>query len=231
MIVNDDSESRHLSDGEPATPLDQVERAETLEGARESRAARRDKDVDPTKGKVLHRLTALEFEAEHGRPPKLVELNRLFPASAAGAQRSGVWNEIAKGAHLPRTVAAPQGLLMRKLTEVYPKAAASFTWPIWSLSSWKPLSLPEIHALMLRLPEGIRQMLIGSYSNGRYLRYPTDPRHEVGFMVQERSLGGITALIALMREAELRQDAPTHGEAYYSMLQHLPVLDESFGSA
>lgn len=231
MTAAIDGEWKNLPDEEDASFRGSSETVSSSNSRSESRMARWDDDVDPCRAQVLYHLTAAEFEEEHGYAPLFVELNRLFPASAAGPQKSGVWNEIAKGHQLPRNVAAPQALLMRKLSAVYPKAAASYSWPIWALSSWSALTLPQVHGLMLKLPEGIRQMLIGSYRNGRYLRFPTDPRHEVSFMAREKSLDGVTALIALMREAELKQDPLTHGDAYDAMLPHLPVLDAAFGSA
>ena len=219
--------------GDEADTLDdegeRADRARTSDA--EVRAARWDNEIDPIRGRVLYRLTVVAYQAQHGRAPRFVHLNELFPASAARSPKSAAWSNMSKGLQLPRKVAAPQALLMRTLTEVYPKAAASYSWPIWALSSSTALTLPQIHGLMLRLPDGIRHMLIGSYINGRYLRFPTDPRHEVGFMVREKSLGGISALIALMREAELKQDPLTHSDAYDAMLPHLPVLNEAFGSA
>lgn len=197
----------------------------------ESRAARRDNDIDPTRGIVLYMLTVAAYLAEYGKKPTFADLNRLFPPSAAGSLKSETWSRLSRGDGLPRHAATPQALLMRKLMEVYPSAAASYYWPIWRLSSSRELTLPEVHGLMLQLPVGFRHMLFGSYPNGRFQRYQTDPRDEVGFMARENSLGGVSALIALMREAELKQDPLTHAEAYHTMLPHLTVLDQAFGSS
>ncbi len=220
--LNQDGASWQVGEGDPAS---------TDVPDRRNRKERFDDDVDPIRALVLHELTAAAYRDRHGVWPRPVDLNREIPASTAGPQRSGAWNRMRMGKGLPRSAAAPQGVLMRRLAELYPRAAASYSWPIWILSSRAPLTLAQIHGLMLQLPDGIRHMLIGSYLKGRFLRFPTDPYHEVGFMAKENSLGGLTALIAQMREAELKQDPLTHGVAYYTMQKLLPVLDKAFGSS
>lgn len=223
--------SRNLPGKDAAAGSTGAPSASSVKVGSESRAARRDDDIDPTRGQVLYWLTCQHYLADHGRRPRYVDLNRLFPASSAGPQKSDPWNSIARGDQLPRPAETPQGVLMRKLTAVYPSAAASYNWPIWPLSSWSPLSLPKVHGLMLRLPLEFSHRLIGTFPNGRCARYPTDPRDEVAFFARKQSLGAVTALIALMREAELKQDPLTHAEAYYTMLPLLPALDSAFGDA
>lgn len=188
-------------------------------------------DVDSMRGRVLYALAARGYKQRHGRDPLPSDLNREFPASARGAKSSGAWNELRAGRHLPRHIDAPQGMLMARLRELDPKAAASRYWPIWRLSSAEPLSLREVHALMLQMHAGTREMLIGSFLNGRIMRWPTNRLTEIEWMLRENSFDGLTALIALMREAELLQDETVFVLARGAAFGLLPVLETTLCSA
>ncbi len=188
-------------------------------------------DVDSMRGRVLYALAAQGYKQRHGRDPLPSDLNREFPASARGAKSSGAWNELRAGRHLPRDIDAPQGKLMVRLQELDPKAAATRYWPIWRLSSAEPLSMPEVHALMLQMRAGTRQMLIGSFGNGRVMRWPTHHLTEIEWMLREKNFDGLTALIALIREAELLQDEAVFVLARGAAFGLLPVLENTFCSA
>jgi hypothetical protein len=115
-------------------------------------------------------------------------------------------------------------MLMRELRRKDPVAAASYDWPLWALASKVFMTMPELHARMLELSPGIRHMLIGSFTNGRFLRWPTDRRREIEWMQREKSIDALAAILALLREAELVQDPATYADAYLAMLDLLPVL-------
>lgn len=203
---------------------------EAPEKKKASRKKRR-LDVDSIRGRVLYCLAALGFKRRHGRNALPSDLNREIPASGRGAKTYGAWNALRLGRNLPRHVDAPQGKLMTRLRELDAEAAASTYWPIWRLSSAEPLLLPEVHALMLQLRPGISHMLMGSFTNGRVLRWPTQRLTEIEWMVRENSLDGLTALIALMREAELMQNEAVFISAREAAFEQLPVLERRFGSA
>ena len=194
------------------------------------RKPRRLPDVDPIRGRVLYCLAALGYQQRHGALPKPSDLNREIPASAAGAKAYGAWNALMKGRNLPRSAESPQGLLMQKLQELDPDAAECFGWPLWRLSSKAYLSLREVHALMLDLPERVRHQLIGRFTNGRVLRWPTDRLTEVEWMIGENSFDSLCGLIAVMREAELQQQEAIYMVARGGMCLLLPVLGTRLGS-
>lgn len=188
-------------------------------------------DVDSMRGRVLYALAARGYAERHGCAPLPSDLNREFPASSRGARSSGAWNELKAGKHLPRQIHAPQGNLMTRLRELDPRAAASRDWPIWRLSSAEPLLLPEVHALMLQMRVGTRHIFIGSFVNGRVMRWPTDRLTEIEWMLRENSFDALTALIALIREAELLQDEGVFTLARGAAFLLLPVLAGEFCSA
>jgi hypothetical protein len=118
---------------------------------------------------------------------------------------------------------------MRKLSEVDPFAADVFSWPLWRLASAAPLTLAEVHALMLNLPIGIRLQLIGSWPGNRFLRWPSPRAAEVLAIDRENNIGGFMALLALMREAELEQDPNTFFDASIAMQSKLNVVRDTLG--
>ncbi len=186
-------------------------------------------DTDPFRGRVLYYLAAKGYKERYGRTPKPRDLNHEYPASGGGAKTYGAWNRLAKGKSLPRAASAPQGVLMKKLSEMDPAAAASYSWSIWRLASSAPLTLQGVHALMLALPPGIAHQLIGRFRNGRCLRWPTDRLTELEWLIDENSLDGIAGLVALMREAELLQHEALYDSCYGAMCWLLPVLDSWLG--
>jgi len=188
-------------------------------------------DTDPFRARTLYALAALWYEAGLGIKPRPVDLNRAFPATPGNPQKSGVWNRLRRGQTLPRRAGAPQGALMLSLMDAAPKVAQSYDWPIWRLASSQPLERHEIHGLMLGLPAGIEHMLVGRCPGDRFLRWPTHRALEVLWMSREHSLGGLSALVALMREAELDQDVLTFVEARAEMIRMLSVLAAALGSA
>jgi len=93
------------------------------------------------------------------------------------------------------------------------------------------MTLRELHARMLELSPGVRHMLIGSFINGRYLRWTTDRRREIEWMRKEGSIHALAAILAILRESELAQDRATYADAYLAMCDLLPALTRHPGTA
>jgi hypothetical protein len=170
------------------------------------RKARWHPDTDPLRARVLYQLAADGYEGRYGRRPVPRDLGKEFPASSAGARPWSTWNRLFRGKGLPRKLSAPQSVLMTKLVQVDLRAAQSVDWALWPLSSKEPLTISEVHAYMLDLPDGVGHMLIRRMPTGRYLRSPVHRLSEIEFLLNEQNLGGFMGLVALLREAELDQD-------------------------
>jgi len=179
---------------------------------------------------VLYTLTVAAYQAERGVAPRLADLNREFPASAAQPRSSGAWNRAKAGQGLPRNAEAPQGLLMRRLEDRYPHVVESYRWPLWKLAGRAPLTLAEIHWLMVELPVGVQRILISVFPNGRFWRPSGDLHADVEMIASLGTFDGLMGLVALLREAEMVQDPRAHGRAYALMLTQLHLLGKAFGS-
>ncbi len=195
------------------------------------RAARWQPEIDPLRSRVLFELASAGYERRHGRRPKPSDLNREFPASTSPARPWGPWNRVLHGKGLPRKHSTPQSFLMKKLGSVDPRAAASVDWVLWPLASQKELTLPEIHAHMLDLPDGVGNMLIRRMPTGRYYRTPTNSMDELDMLVSERNLGGFMGLVALLREAELEQNAQAYTSLNGALRMRFALLQEALNGA
>ncbi len=77
---------------------------------------------------------------------------------------------------------------------------------------------------MLDLPIAVSIMLIVKLGDKGYSRCYSNPRLEVGSLVSRGTIDDFAGVIALIREAELRQELDRYEIAQAGMLQMFPVL-------
>ncbi len=168
---------------------------------------------------------AHEAELEFGPPITPAGLRDLF-LEEVGGKKSTVWYEYRAGRNMPErgTYKVKDTRLSGAIDARFPRTIAWRDHPIWTLIDRVELTEKNIHALMLDLPIAVSIMLIVKLGDKGYSRCYSNPRLEVGSLVSRGTIDDFAGVIALIREAELRQELDRYEIAQAGMLQMFPVL-------
>lgn len=178
------------------------------------------------------------------------ELARRFPSTDSGRKKegatstseSGYWYQVRRGEHLPlRRRHGRQ--LVDEVEAVFPHTRRWIVSPLWRLLGTAAIDLPEIHRILGGLHPRIRDFLFirpavgsvfvrttphkGQYEKLDAVARPLFPKD--GDDVFERLMGGVIAVLALIREAELIYQQPLHVQgrkALRGMVERLRCFPE-----
>lgn len=183
-------------------------------------------------------------------------LSRLFPSTqrkasesspSSGTQYSqadsGYWHKIRRGEIMPLRRAHGQQLV-ENVEEAFPGTRRWIVSPLWDLLSTKPATTHDIYGILRSLHPRISEvLLVKSQVNSKFARRPPcrDQYQKLAriarplFPVDEddvfgRLMGGVVAVVALIREAEIIQQQPLHYQGriawndMVSRLYHFPEI-------
>lgn len=163
-----------------------------------------------TQGPVLRQLFGEVGTLESGLTPR--ELERKFSESETEkkVKRSCVWNKYRRGEVAPRSGPRPDGglNLVDRVEAFYPGTAKWLTLPLWRLLDKAPMEISEIRRYLEGLPNLMRQIFIygPAQPSGLFWRRDTDYDDACDHLLRFGNLDGLTAVLALVKEAEFIQD-------------------------
>ena len=167
-------------------------------------------------------------EAELGKPVTYRELNELF-ADHVDGPTSKIWYTYKAGHSLPSQGSnkKPNANLAGAIELRWPNAVRFRDHVFWTLIDRILLTEENIHALMLELGDGTRPVLMGVMSTGDYFRWLADPVTETEALTKNSRFDDLAALVALLREAEMRQELARYNVVKAALLATLPILEKT----
>jgi len=144
------------------------------------------------------------------------ELEKKFSESDSDrkVKRSCVWDKYRRGEVAPRSGPRPDGglNLIDRVEAAYPGTAKWLTLPLWRLLDKVPMEMSEIRRYLEGLPNLIRQIFISvsAQPSGLFWRRDIDYDDACDLLLRLGSLDGLTAVLALVKEAEVIQDQYQH---------------------
>lgn len=173
---------------------------------------------------------------ESGLTPRELEKKFSDSDTEKKVKRSCVWDKYRRGEVVPRSGPRPDGELnlVGRVEAIYPGTAKWLTLPLWRLLDKAPMEMSEIRRYLEGLPNLVRQMFVYSEARptGLFWRRDIDCDDACDLLLRFGDLDGLTAMLALIKEAESAQDQYQHqccaqkaGE-YVSRLAYKGVLSE-----
>jgi hypothetical protein len=164
------------------------------------------------------------------------DLSRMFPSTKRKSSKtdasngsmyspneSGYWDQIRRGEIMP-LLREHGKQLVKNVDETFPGTKRWIESPLWVLLRTKPMTIDEIYSILESLHSRITESLLVKSSVGstfarnpllkeQYERldriarplFPSDDDDVFG-----RLMGGVIAVVALIREAEITQQQPQH---------------------
>lgn len=167
------------------------------------------------------------------------ELERKFgePKGDGKVKRSCVWEKYRRGDVVPRSGPRPDGglNLVDRVDAAYPGTAKWLTLPLWRLLDKAPMEMSEIRRYLEGLPILMRQIFIYEQAqpSGAFWRRNTDYDDACDHLLRFVNLDGLTAVLALVKEAEVIQDQYRHQDCaqkageYIARLAYRGLLPET----
>lgn len=117
--------------------------------------------------------------------------------------------------------------LVDRVEVVYPGMAKWLTLPLWRLLDKAPMEMSEIRRYQEKLPNLMRQMFIYSQAqpSGLFWRRDTDYVDTCDHLLRFGNLDGLTAVLALVKEAEVIQDQYQHQDCAQKAGEYLARLE------
>lgn len=159
------------------------------------------------------------------------ELEKMFSESDSErkVKRSCVWDKYRRGEVVPRSGSRRDGglNLVDRVEVVYPGMAKWLTLPLWRLLDKAPMEMSEIRRYQEKLPNLMRQMFIYSQAqpSGLFWRRDTDYVDTCDHLLRFGNLDGLTAVLALVKEAEVIQDQYQHQDCAQKAGEYLARLE------
>lgn len=167
------------------------------------------------------------------------ELEKKFgePKCDGKVKRSCMWDKYRRGEVAPRSGPRPDGglNLVDRVEEAYPGTAKWLTLPLWRLLDKAPMEMSEIRRSLERLPNLMRQIFIyrQAQPSDLFWRRDTDYDDACDHLLRFGNLDGLTAVLALVKEAEVIQDQYQHQDCaqkageYIARLEYQGLLPET----
>ena len=162
------------------------------------------------------------------------ELEKKFSESddSRKVKRSCVWDKYRRGEVAPRSGLRPDGglNLVDRVEAAYPGTARWLTLALWRLLDGATLEISEIKRGYENLPNSLRNAFVKtdqSLSQNKFWRRSVDTKRMCERLVCLGTIESLTALLLMLREAELVQNQNLHDMCMkYSMelLRRLDVL-------
>lgn len=169
------------------------------------------------------------------------QLESLFTSAANDKKynrgdRPKLWDRYRRGVVCPRIMGAGTKLsIVEKVDDAVPGASRWLTSAFWQLLSSKPMAMDDIREVYLSLAPEIRDLFVikDHKSSEVFWRVRSHPKDLLAALLSdvclqdvddEQLLGIATAILALIREAEIKQDIDQHIEALHGWLEFRPLL-------
>jgi len=159
------------------------------------------------------------------------ELEKKFgePKCDGKVKRSCMWDKYRRGEVAPRSGLRPDGglNLVDRVEATYPGTAKWLTLPMWRLLDKAPMEMSEIRGYLEGLPNLIRQIFIygSAQPSGLFWRRDTDYDDACDHLLRFGSLDGLTAVLALVKEAEVIQDQYQHQDCAQKAGEYIARLE------
>lgn len=192
---------------------------------------------DPEIRKMRVQAWYLAVALASGLAPRDLEKKFSESDSDRKVKRSCVWDKYRRGEVVPRSGPRPDGSLnlIDRVEAAYPGTAKWLTLPLWRLLDKAPMEMSEIRCHLAELPNLMRQIFIYEQAqpSGVFWRRDTDYDDACDHLLRFGNLDGLTAVLALVKEAEVIQDQCQHqlcaqkaGE-YIARLEYRGLLPET----
>lgn len=165
------------------------------------------------------------------------ELEMLFSKTKGKytpGKRPGLWGKYRDGEVCPKFKPDKNGCLsiVERVEERFPGTAQWMTMPFWDALNSAPMEMSDLKRLYQSLSQHIRLLIVAEPSDKRktFWRKPVEPKTLFSQLSKLNDLDAATAILALIKEAETKQDQQMHRlgiacwEKYLEKLQHHPVL-------
>jgi hypothetical protein len=163
------------------------------------------------------------------------ELAELFGSlnGKLSTANSGLWHKYARGA------VAPGRDMLTRVDKAFPGTASWFDHPFWTVIREAPLSMGELLEIYKALDDEVQGLLLMHFRDNErpFWRRPTDDIDSLyGELLDLESIAGITAHLALIKEAETIQNQRQHLTGCLSwrfvaqLLEDFPIMDDLVAS-
>lgn len=168
---------------------------------------------------LASKLTPRELEKQFGEPK-----------SNEKVKRSCVWDKYRRGEVVPRSGQRPDGALnlVDRVEAAYPGTAKWLNLALWRLLDGATLELSEIKKGYDNLPNVLRSAFVKpdqSASQNKFWRRSVDVKRVCEQLVCLGTIESLTALLLMLREAELVQNQNTYDICVRHCLELLGHLD------
>lgn len=168
-------------------------------------------------------LTACQLDMKYAEKHQVKRLRD-------GVQRPCIWDKYRRGTVGP-SIKPRKGKsesIVQRVEREYPETARWLSLPLWRLLETEQITMPDLHQIFSGLDGTVRDLLL----------YPTPHKdglfwqkswHDIERLVESlfklNSLDATTAMVGLIREAEICQDQFLHQEAYWALISMIETLD------
>lgn len=159
------------------------------------------------------------------------ELEKQFsePESDRKVKRSCVWDKYRRGEVVPRSGLRPDGglNLVDRVEAAYPGTAKWLSLPLWRLLDKAPMEMSEVRRYLEELPNLMQQIFIygPAQSQNLFWRRDTDYDDACDYLLRFGNLDGLTAVLALIKEAEVIQDQYRHQDCAQKAGEYIARLE------
>lgn len=153
-----------------------------------------------------------------GKP--LAVLEREFrQAKKSASARSCIWQKYKNGTVVPRNGEKGRPGLVERVELRYPKTAEFFKLQLWSLCTEQPVGMDKVKEIYCGLRPDLRALFVRD-EKAKFWRRPIND-DIWGDLIYAPGLDGLTALFALLKEAETIQNPELHETASWALVTRL----------
>lgn len=165
------------------------------------------------------------------------ELQQQFSDLNEGNNHSCIWYKYSKGTTVPRIGENPKGklYLANRVDKAYPGTMEWLTSPVWRLADDAPMTMSEIRTIFENMPYLFNSIFIEAKHKikGVFWRRQVELELCLNTLSNLDTLDAFIALLAMLKEAEIKQDQETHEIVfeevfkYEEKLQRYPALENT----
>ncbi len=183
---------------------------------------------DAFRSSAFYYATALEAFLEFGCDINPAFLHRLFAPGSIKAIGTSPWYRYRNGESLPGpgTYKIKGFNLVEAVGKRYPGVPIWLKKPLFAFSDTRELTIPQIHAWMLRLEPPVGEILISQLDENTICRWYRGPSLLTEELLEIGTLEALAGLIGLIREAHLLQHFDAHKIFYEGMCKLLPIVEK-----
>lgn len=168
-------------------------------------------------------LTACQLDMKYAEKHQVKRLRD-------GVQRPCIWDKYRRGTVGP-SIKPRKGKsesIVQRVELEYPGTARWLSLPLWRLLETEQITMQDLHQIFSGLDGNVRDLLLypTSHKDGLFWQKSLrDTERFIETLFKLNSLDAATAIVGLIREAEICQDQLLHEEAYWALISILESLD------